>query len=250
MVLIVPHAPLAQAPPPDSVAEQWFKANYASIRVTGPGGSRDTEAFTFEITPAMDWRIHSSRTERGKVRTGALMLVSDVLLTKDFPLEQGYEMDAFDGAALTLQLVESLLARAAGKAPSELHGRKVVNLNETATPIHVGTYTAEGDFPPPWRLRGYIESTSPGSVSFHLTFSLQDNDTGPRKLRYVGQWEQRVAPPELPDSLSLAGWQVFDVGPTRSNSAEGTVLDYGARRRESTYHTLGELRSAKRSAPQ
>jgi hypothetical protein len=231
------------AAPPDSVVEAWFKMNFASIRANQPGGS-GWITYTFEITPASDTRIQITGVESGKKTEGTLMLVSGVLLSKDLPLEPGYEIDAIDGPALTLQLVNKLLAFGAGKAPSELTGNRAVDLTEKTTPIHVNTTSAEGTYPVPWGLVGSINSVSPNSVSFDLTHSIRTGAGHEEKIRYVGRWENRPIPPELPDSLPLVGWKTFFLGPMKRSDSRGTIIDYSSRASEESYATVGALREA------
>jgi hypothetical protein len=230
------------AAPPDFVMEAWFKMNFASIRESQPGGS-GWATYTFEITPASDMRIHITTFEDGKTTEGTLMLVSGVLLSKDLPLEPGYEIDAIDGPALTLQLVNKLLAFAAGKTPAELTGHLSVDLTEKTTPLHVSTTSAEGTYPVPWSLVGSIEVVSPNSVSFDLTHTGRI-ETHEEKVRYVGRWENRSKPRELPNSLPLVGWKAFFLGPMKRSDSRGTIIDYSSRASEESYATLGALREA------
>jgi hypothetical protein len=236
------------AAPPDSVMEAWFKMNFASIRESQPDSSGWT-SYVFEVTPASDMRVQISSFEDGKRSEGILMLVSGVLLSKDLPLEPGYEIDAIDGPALTLQLVNKLLAFGAGKAPSELTGHLSVDLTEKTTPIHVSTTSAEGTYPVPWGLVGSIEAVSPKSVSFDLTHSGRIG-THEEKVRYVGRWENRSTPPELPDSLPLVGWKTFFLGPMTRSDSRGTIIDYSSRASPESYATVGALREAVKKSKQ
>lgn len=231
------------AAPPDAVVEAWFKMNFASIRASQPGNSEWT-TYVFEITPASDTRIRITGSEKGKHTDGTLMLVSGVLLSKDLPLEPGYEIDAIDGPALTLQLVNKLLAFGAGKAPSELTGHRTVDLTEKTTPIHVNTTSAEGTYPVPWGLVGSIEPVSPNSVTFDLTLSVKTGAGQEQKIRYVGRWENRPTPPKIPDSLSIVGWKTFSLGPIKTSDSRGTTLDYTSRPSPESYGTVGALREA------
>jgi hypothetical protein len=230
------------AAPPDSVMEAWFKMNFASIRESQPDSPGWT-SYVFEVTPASDMRIQITSFEDGKTSEGTLMLVSGVLLSKDWPLEPGYEIDAIDAPALVLQLVNKLLAFGAGKAPSELKGHRTVDLTEKTTPIHVNTSSAEGTYPVPWSVVGSIESVSPNSVSFDLTLSGKIG-THEDKIRYVGRWENRSTPPQLPDSLPLVGWKTFLLGPMTRSDSRGTIIDYSSRASEESYATVGALREA------
>src|ERR1017187_6778301 len=109
--------------------EAWFKMNFASIRESQPDSPGWT-SYVFEVTPVSDMRIQITSFEDGKRSEGTLMLVSGVLLVKDWPLEPAYEIDAIDAPALVLQLVNKLLALGAGKPPSELTRHLSVDLTE------------------------------------------------------------------------------------------------------------------------
>jgi hypothetical protein len=230
------------AAPPDSVVDAWFKMNFASIRASQPGGS-GWITYIFEITPASDTRIHITNSEDGKRTEGTLMLVSGVLLSKDMALEAGYEIDEIDAPALMLQLVNKLLAFGAGKAPSELTEHVTVNLTEKTTPIHISTASATGTYAVPWGLVGSIESVSPNSVTFDLTHSGRIGNHE-EKIRYVGRWENRSTPFEIPDSMPLVGWKAFLLGPIKRSDSRGTILDYTSRASDESYATVGALREA------
>lgn len=95
----------------------------------------------------------------------------------------------------------------------------------------------------PWGLVGSIESVSPNAVSFDLTHSGKIR-THEEKIRYVGRWENRSTPPEIPDSLSLVGWKAYFLGPMTRSDSRGTTIDYSSRASEDSYSTVGALREA------
>jgi hypothetical protein len=130
-----------------------------------------------------------------------------------------------------------------GSRPDRGGGHLTVDLTEKTTPIHVNTTSAEGTYPVPWALSGSIESVSPNSVSFDLTHSVRTAGHEER-IRYVGRWENRPTPPEIPDSLSLVGWKTFFLGPIKKSDSRGTTLDYTSRASPESYATVGALREA------
>lgn len=229
------------AAPPDNVIDAWFKMNALTVTISVPG-NLDTVRYSFEIAPNSDFRINLKSKEAG----GTLMLISGVLVSKDLPIQAGYEIDAIDGPALTMQLVNKLLAFAVGTSPDALRGHRAVDLTEKTAAIHVATSSAEGQYQAPWQLEGFVEVVTPGVITFHLTHSFKDDRGNDLTATYVGQWEHRSTPPLLPDSLSLKGWRVFDLGPIQRSSSQGTVLDYGATPSSSGYPTVGALRASVR----
>lgn len=228
-----------------SVAGDWFKLNAMSIEIIAPDSS--VTKFEFEIAKNSDVKIRQSTNKNGKKTNGELMLISNVLLSKDIPTSPGYEIDAIDVPSLTLQLVNQLLAFGTGKKPLDISGRLPVDVIGQTTPIRVGTISAGGEYPGPWDLNGYVESISPTEISYDLSHTFPGGNGKSNKIRYIGRWEQRPTPPDFPDSFPITGWKVFHLGPTQNSDGKKTVLDYGATKPDSTYKTLGELRSSVKS---
>jgi hypothetical protein len=66
------------------------------------------------------------------------------MLTKNVPLEKGYEIDALDGPVLTLKLVTELLRVAVPDGPNAITKSTAVNLHERIKSIEVNTASASG----------------------------------------------------------------------------------------------------------
>ena len=241
MLLFIAAGSCLAAPPPDSVVSAWFQMNALTVTESVPGDP-DVTKYTFELTPDSDLRVRIESKEA----SGTLMLISGVLLSKDLPIQAGYEVDAIDSPALTMQLVNRLLAYAAGVQPSKVRGHRAVDLKEPSVPIRVATTSAEGVYGAPWHLKGSLNPSSPGSIAFDLSLSFKVKAAERYTMAFIGRWERRSPPPRLPDSLPLKGWRVFTFGISEHSDSQGTTMDYGAAPAAAAYETVGALRAAHR----
>ena len=216
------------ATPRKEVLDAWMQLNAATIEMTSPGASGSTK-YEYEITPESDSRIQVSSTQHGQSMKGTVMLVSGVLLAKDVP----GDLDLVDACGITLQLVNKLLAYGSDTVPLSIRGLREIAMTEKVDAIEVKTSGAEAKLDPPWKLSGTIDSQKVGHVTFDLTHTASV-EAAP--VRFVGTWEKRKTPPELPDSMSIAGWKVYRIG-----TKDGR---YGATASEQTFATLGALRAA------
>jgi hypothetical protein len=227
--------------PSEAVMTAWFKMNHATIHV-GDALS-ETQEFKYDIAPNGDLQVQIFGPAGGKKSIGTLMIVSGVLLAKDVPLTRGEEIDAIDEPALILQLTNKLLAAAVRREPDQVHGDSTIDLDEKSWEIDVSTMSAEGVYPAPWKLRGKIESSTANVIKYEFThtFSVEREK---HDVHYVGSWEHSSVPVKFDDTMSLKGWQIFNLGPIKSNKGTSTILDYGASNSTSSYKTLGDLRKA------
>ena len=242
LLLLMAAGPSTAAPPSDSVMSAWFQMNALTVSESVPGDP-DVTKYAFELTPDSDLRVGIESREA----TGTLMLISGILLSKDLPIQAGYEVDAIDGPALTMQLVNKLLAFAAGVQPSKVRTRRVIDVKEPAVAIRVATTSAEGEYSAPWRLKGSLSPSSRESIAFDLTFSFKARAAEEYTMVFTGRWERRSSPPLFPDSLSLKGWRVFTFGISERSDSQGTAIDYGAAPSPAAYDTVGALRAAHRN---
>ncbi len=94
---------------------------------------------------------------------------SQWMLTKNVPLEKGYEIDPLDGAVLNLKLVLEFLRAAAPGGPTAVQGKTTVNIKEEIRSIAVNTASASGGLEAPRTLHAMIEPTTAGHWSFDLS---------------------------------------------------------------------------------
>jgi hypothetical protein len=109
-------------------------------------------------------------------------------------------------------------------------------VKEETRSITVSTASANGGLEAPWSLKATIEPTGVSQVSFELTAKHKDT------MHLTGTWQRDATSPALSDDMTLEGWKILSVGPTRTPDGNETILDYGAQTSKQHPKTLGELR--------
>ena len=125
--------------------------------------------------------------------------------------------DALDGPVLELKLVLELLRAAAPGGPNEIRKRTTFNVDEKTRPISVNTASASGGIEAPWTLQATIEPITTDQWSFELT--VKHDET----VHMNGTWQKEAAPPVFGDDISLDGWQLLSVGPTKATNGNATA---------------------------
>ena len=100
----------------------------------------------------------------------------------------------------------------------------------------MNTASASGGIEAPWTLQATIEPITADQWSFELT--VKHDET----VHMNGTWQKEAAPPVFGDDISLDGWQLLSVGPTKATNGNATTFDYGAQASQKRPKTLGELR--------
>jgi alcohol dehydrogenase class IV len=88
---------------------EWYSPTRASIHAEGQGVAG---TIFYEISGNQDLKIIMDTVEKGKKQAAEIMVINGQcqwMLAKNVPLEKGYEIDALDGAVLSLKLVLELL---------------------------------------------------------------------------------------------------------------------------------------------
>ena len=223
---------------------EWYTANQVSLTVKAEG---ITDTSTYEITNDQDLKITTNtKGKRGQQESSEIMFVngqSQWMLAKNVPLEKGYEIDALDGPVLTLKLVTELLRAAVPDGPNTITKSTAINIRERTKAIEVNTASASGGIEAPWTLQGTIEPAAAGQLSFDLTVNHD------QPMHITGTWQKQAAAPVFADDMSLTGWQILSVGPTREVQGNATTLDYGAQVSHVQPKTLGELRKLAAKQP-
>lgn len=218
---------------PDS---EWHSPTTASIHAR----DRDGEVtILYEISANQDLRITMNGVDKGKKQDAEIMVIngrSQWMLTKNVPLEKGYEIDPLDGAVLNLKLVLELLRAAAPDGPTAVKEKTTVTVKEDTQSIEVNTGSASGGLEAPWTLHATIEPTAPGRWSFDLSAKHD------RAIHTTGTWQKEDTAPTFADEMSLNGWKIFRIGPIKTTDGNSTILDYGAQVSNASAKTLGELR--------
>jgi len=218
------------------VDNEWYSPTRASISMQDQGA---TGTILYEISGNQDLKITMDTVEKGNKQTAEMMVIngqSQWMLAKNVPLEKGYEIDALDGAVLSLKLALELLRAAAPGGPTGIKQKSIFDVKEERRSIAVNTASASGGLEAPWTLHAVIEPISADEWSFELV--AKHGET----MHISGTWRKDAAPPTFADDLSLAGWQVLSIGPIKTTDGNSTILDYGAQTSKNHPKTLGELR--------
>jgi hypothetical protein len=231
---------------PGPAVPSWTAGNRITLKLSSQNAP-ESITYGFLITPKGDMRIGVDQQPAKAGSSGTILLISGrALATRDVRLEPGYEIDTVDGAGLAWQLASQLLERGAPGDPRNLTKAAEIDVLETEKPLHVGTTTASGSYPPPWTAKGMAKPLGAGRVAFDIVFGFQSPGTPPKpyEVRYQGTWECAEPPPAIEDALSLKGWVIYSLGYIRRSDAGGQILDYGASPTGDRYATVGDLRKA------
>lgn len=225
---------------PSLLADDWFSPTTVSVRITVPP-HRDFSSTSIEVAGNGDSRIQTSTFVSGKVSSGTLLVISgNYLLVKGVELKTGAEIDALDAPALEVQTVLKLLAHAVPEGPASIAGIRAIDVKEQTRAIEIATQSASGGYPAPWSLTGSVRRDSGSVLSFAVTFKFAG---GTDALTMTGDWQKSSTPSQFTDSLSVAGWRAFHLGPQQSTQGGSTILDYGAQEIPGGFTTLGQVRA-------
>ena len=112
------------------VDNEWYSPTRASISMQDQG---TTGTILYEISGNQDLKITMDTVEKGKKQTAEMMVIngqSQWMLAKNVPLERGYEIDALDGAVLSLNLALELLRAAAPGGPTGIKQKSFFDVKE------------------------------------------------------------------------------------------------------------------------
>jgi len=179
--------------------------------------------------------------------TGTVALVGgQVMLTKGLKLQPGYEIDALDAPVLSMRLVMIVLKRIFPKGPDDIARTAEINRTDKVG-IKYATPSASGYIAAPWQVKGKVARLDKGAVSFDLalTFPMeqQDKQTGKMTIYMRGEFSV-LGRPVFQDTDSLDGWTTYGLGPQQTKQGSSTILDYGAKPKESSlYRSIGDIRA-------
>jgi hypothetical protein len=235
------------APRPKHCCDQpvaWYMANRFDIVMTNEL-EHYTAHWTFESSERRDLSIAVDEQRGQEHQQGQLILVSGRgLIVKGLSLEEGHELDVLDGPSLMYQLVVRLLERASPKGPLHVRRSRTVRILEQDMDIYVATTSAAGRFPVPWAVEGRVSRRAVDSVEYDLVFRPSPHDPARAQERphFTGSWTKSETYAQFPDTMPLAGWKVYILGPKEVEENGLVRLDFGATAEKKTYATLGELR--------
>lgn len=222
----------------------WSRFTKLTLEVSDP--SRNYEgSFVFDMAGTRDLMLSVDLLDKGVKSDGTILMVGGrVMATKGLDLDERKEVDALDGPVIMSKIAMGLLQYLFPDGPTSLSRRSEFGLTEKARGLQVATPTSKGVFPPPWGVKGYAEKVK-GKVVFDLAFSFAPDPDVPNttEMKFRGEWEQGT-PPRFPDTMPLAGWKVYTLGPGEEKTEKGKILVYAARPRKGEFATMGELRKS------
>jgi len=226
----------------------WTRFTVIDLTLTSPGG-KDVQKWKAEFDHSSNDLLVDVDTKLGnEVNRGSIgMIEGRTMIAKGLKLSRGYEIDALDAPILSMRLLLALLNRAAPGGPETLKERRNIDLSEPRIGIQFATPSAEGHITAPWRVVGTISRS--GEVvkyDLHLTGGTRDplaRAGAPIDMVFSGQLAVGKGP-VFQDNMSLAGWQVYGVGPQVTKHGGSTTLDYGAKEDSGKQGTVSDVRAA------
>lgn len=170
-----------------------------------------------------------------------IVLAGKTMLSKGLVLQKGYEIDALDTPIIMLQLLVDILNKTIPSGPSSVTKEMNVEHTETQVPIHISTKSASAHFNAPWTVIGHLSKPGKHGIDYNLSFVTSLNGGINYTLKMAGELHQKPGL-TLDDTMKLDGWQIYQLGPIKTQRGEVTNFDYGAQLIQSTASTLGELR--------
>jgi hypothetical protein len=225
----------------------WYESfNTFALKMPGNNAGDYTSWHGEYSRVSSDTKIDVERLDSGKRIQGTIIMISGrVLATKGLELDRGYEIDAYDGPVLLLNLTMELLARAFPDGPKSIKTASKINLTETKDGINVCTPSASADFPPPFALTGTANKSRQGVVEFDLNLTSKEEAKGAKPkymIKISGSLSAATADPSLEESMKLDDWKVYGVGPITEKRDNSTILDYGATADKKQHKTVGDVR--------
>jgi hypothetical protein len=192
----------------------WAKGNRILLGVTQERAGFSAQ-WRFQRSAGGDIVLDLEESRGGRLRAGSLMLVADgALLARDVPLERGRELDGINGPLLMLQLALRVLERAAPGGPGSVKRDIRIELSEPEKPLKVTGVGADGEFFAPWSARGILGPAADGQIRFELEFdSASRAGATAYRTSIAGIWQNASPPVQLPDTMPLRGWRVFQLKP-------------------------------------
>jgi len=221
----------------------WAKGNRILLGVTQERAGFSAQ-WRFQRSAGGDILLDLEESRRGRMRAGSLMLVANgALLARDVPLERGRELDGFNGPLLMLQLALRVLERAAPGGPESVKRDMKIELTEPEKPVKVTGVGADGEFFAPWSARGILGPAADGQIRFELEFDSTSRAGGATAYRtsIAGIWQNASPPVQLPDTMALRGWRVFQLKPA-VRAAGATNASGLATSAPMAFPNLGEVR--------
>lgn len=241
------HPPVGAGPQASEKPSPWSALAEYTLTVTAPRKG-ETGTWTFHTyADAADVLIDVD-TPGAKGRTqGTLLLVSgSAIATKGLALEKGFELDPLDVAVVNLKILTRLLDVAVPGGPAALEGKRPVKARGESTPIMAATPSASAKFAAPWSLAGTVERVDATRIAFRLEIEVPKGDKAGERERWIfsGKAGGSARDRALDETMSLAGWTAYRIGPPKEAKQSHTTLRFAANKLPGPIATVKDLRAA------
>lgn len=225
-------------------ASEWARGERLQLGITqaeiGFSGQ-----WRFERWENGEIRIEKDEMRRGKQSAGTMLVVgSGAIAMRDLRPAAGRELDEANGPLAMLQLSMRLLERVAPGGPRTVARDVSVQVADAKNGIKVTAIGSEGEFFPPWSVRGILGPSGQGRVKYEFEFVSARQAPGAKvyATEMAGIWERSAGTPPLPATFSLAGWRVYQLKQVVKPRGQFNTVGLGTSP-PLGFSTLGELRS-------
>jgi hypothetical protein len=217
---------LAAAAGPDR-GPGWSAGNKIALNLDTPA-SIDASHYLFNVAANGDRMIDAvEMIDRKASRVRIVLIDGKLAAVTNSDGAAGSELDALEASRLMWHLTEQLLDRGLPQGPKSVARSKQFDIRETKSPIRVGTGAAGGSIPPPWSVKGEAHPGVGSAILYKLDFRASSPE--PTDLKLWGSWSRDDPAPEIPDSVSLDGWNIY-------------ALEESPRLLSEKFSNVGELR--------
>ena len=224
----------------------WDNFNVFAIKVAAPGQQGYQFLNGRFDNDSSDAQIDIENSDGRSTKKGKILLIGGRFIAIQGPIsEEGYEIDALDGAVLQLRMVVGVLGEVLPSGPAGITVQRIVDFRNEKTGLHFATPSAEGGIAAPWSVKGSVKATDHDSFAFDLvvTSATRRNavDSGQFTESLVGTLS-KATNAKIDDSMALDGWKVLALGIQTRKQDGGTVYDYGAGSPATGYKTITDIR--------
>ena len=241
------HPPMGSSAQAGAAPSPWSAfADYALTVKVPPRGDSGTWKYRTFADPADVIVDLDTPAPRGRTKGSIMLVGGQAIAARGLAPEPGFEVDPLDAAIVNLKVLTRLLDAAVPGGPAALKGKHAVNVREEAAEIFASTPSANAHFKAPWVLKGRVERVDAGTIAFRLELEAPGGDKPADRARwtYSGNASGTLKGRVLEDSMSLAGWTTYLLGPPKSAKQGHTSLRFGATMLPGPFDTLKDLRTA------
>jgi hypothetical protein len=221
------------------VGQMWRDVTSLEVRVRG---DREPRHWIYNLSTA-----GINYVAQGRGGGGEMMLIEGkLLLARGMVFTAGNELDIFDDAMLTQQLVFNLLEVAFPQGPASIQDTLVIAVDERDREIRTETTNTTRVYFTPWNARAQVTRTNPDSLDYFITFDAPPSGPGGRRTRLEleGKWSNMPGTAGLPDDYRLDTWQAYRLRLGTRPSGGITMAVWVATPDSRRYRTLGEARAS------